>query len=64
MNICGHRIPLGGKTGKLHTHRAILVGDAANLADPWLGEGIYYAVSSAKIAANVIKESLDDDIER
>jgi len=64
MNISGHRIPLGGKTGKLHTHRAILVGDAANLADPWLGEGIYYAVSSAKIAANVIKESLDDDIER
>ena len=64
MNICGHRIPLGWKTGKLHTHRAILVGDAANLADPWLGEGIHYVVSSAKIAANVIKESLDDDIER
>jgi len=28
-----------------------LVGDAANLADPWLGEGLYYALSSGKLAA-------------
>ena len=64
LNICGHRIPLGGHTGTLHSKRAILVGDAANLADPWLGEGIYYAVRSARIASKVIIKSLDKDIAR
>jgi geranylgeranyl reductase family protein len=65
LNIRGHRIPLGDHhTGTLHTQRAILVGDAANLADPWLGEGIYYAVLSARIASKVIINSLDKDIAR
>lgn len=64
LNIRGHRIPLGGHTGLLHTQRAVLIGDAANLADPWLGEGIYYAVSSARIAANVILKSLDNDLSK
>jgi geranylgeranyl reductase family protein len=64
MNIRGHRIPLGGKTNKIHDKRALLIGDAANLADPWLGEGIYYAVSSAKIAAKVVYEAFEEDFER
>jgi geranylgeranyl reductase family protein len=53
-HIQGHPIPLGGQDGPLHTRRCLLVGDAANLADPWLGEGIYYAVHSARLAADVI----------
>lgn len=32
----------------------LLVGDAAGLADPLLGEGIYYAHQSAKLAAEAI----------
>jgi geranylgeranyl reductase family protein len=34
--------------------RVLLVGDAANLADPLTGEGIYYAVRSGKMAAEAI----------
>ncbi|MBE3143023.1 MAG: geranylgeranyl reductase family protein [Planctomycetes bacterium] len=66
QQICihGHCIPLGGRKASLDRGRVILVGDAANLADPWLGEGIYYAILSAKIAAEEItgflKGSLPD----
>ena len=38
--------------------RAVLVGDAAGLADPLTGEGIYNAILSAKLAAPVIERSL------
>jgi geranylgeranyl reductase family protein len=36
--------------------RVLLVGDAAALADPLTGEGIYYAMQSGLIAARVIAE--------
>ncbi len=32
----------------------LLVGDAAHLADPFLGEGIYYAVQSGSLAARAV----------
>jgi geranylgeranyl reductase family protein len=54
LSLRGHRIPLGGRQSIVHTGRVFLLGDAANLADPWLGEGIYYAVLSASIAAEEI----------
>jgi flavin-dependent dehydrogenase len=38
---------------------ALLVGDAAHLADPFLGEGIYYAVRSGRLAAQAILEGVD-----
>jgi geranylgeranyl reductase family protein len=41
--------------------RALLIGDAAGLADFWTGEGIYYAVESARIAAGQIKQLLNGD---
>lgn len=50
----GHRIPLGGHPQALHRRSILLAGDAANLADPFFGEGIYYALKSANIAAEVI----------
>lgn len=59
VHLQGHRIPLGGDHATLHRGRVLLIGDAANLVDPWLGEGIYYAVRSAQIAADVIREALD-----
>lgn len=52
--IKGHQIPLGGIDSVLHTSNGLLLGDAANLAEPWLGEGIYYAFRSARIAAEEI----------
>ena len=38
--------------------RAVLLGDAAGLADPLTGEGIYNAVLSAQLAAPAIENSL------
>jgi geranylgeranyl reductase family protein len=55
----GHLIPLGGSREPLHRGRVLLLGDAANLADPWLGEGIYYAVQSAVIAADVLTAAVE-----
>lgn len=40
-----------GSPHRIAGEKAILVGDAAFLVDPLLGEGIYYAVKSAKIAS-------------
>ena len=37
----------------------LLVGDAAGLADPFTGEGIYYALKSSIIASNEIKNHLN-----
>ncbi len=56
----GHRIPLGGQRVPLHNGRILLIGDAANLADPWLGEGIAYAIRSACIAAPYLLAALDN----
>jgi geranylgeranyl reductase family protein len=61
FRVQGHLIPLGGTRETLHRGSVLLVGDAANLADPWLGEGIYYAVRSGKIAAEVILDALAAD---
>jgi geranylgeranyl reductase family protein len=60
LNQRGHLIPLGGRKESLHRGRVLLVGDAANLADPWLGEGMYYAITSARLAAEVVTDALVD----
>jgi len=60
-NLHAHPIPLGGQKTPRQSGRALLVGDAANLADPWVGEGLYYAVSSAEIAADVIGKCLQEN---
>ncbi|WP_299027194.1 geranylgeranyl reductase family protein [uncultured Thermanaerothrix sp.] len=52
--VQGHHIPLGGAHQPLHTQRTLLVGDAANLADAFLGEGISYALWSAHLAAEAL----------
>lgn len=58
--IRGHRIPLGGAQENLHLGgRVLLAGDAANMADPFLGEGIYYALQSGIIAAESILAQWD-----
>jgi len=59
LHLQGHQIPLGGKTRTLHKGRVLLVGDAANLADPWMGEGISYAVVSARLAAEQLYFALE-----
>jgi flavin-dependent dehydrogenase len=56
--VHGHMIPihLGGPV-QVHHHRFLLIGDAARLVDPFLGEGIYYAIKSAHIASHALVDT-------
>ncbi len=59
ITICrGHHIPFGVGRNRLHQGHVLLVGDAAHLADPFLGEGIAYAIRSACLAAQCLGEAL------
>lgn len=53
----GHHIGLGGCDLAQPWRRVFLVGDAAGLVDPLLGEGIYNAIVSGQAAARAIAES-------
>jgi geranylgeranyl reductase family protein len=52
-----HPLPMGNYLDPPGRGRVLLVGDACGLADPLLGEGIYYAHRSAQIAAGCICRS-------
>jgi geranylgeranyl reductase family protein len=58
---CSHLIPTRTNGSIVWQNRALLLGDAAGLCDPLTGEGIYYAVLSAQLAARVIEDCLTDD---
>jgi flavin-dependent dehydrogenase len=47
--------PTSWKTNQIAGQRWALVGDAAGLADPITGEGIYFAIKSAEILAQKIE---------
>jgi geranylgeranyl reductase family protein len=63
MDIRAFPIPLGGRQLNLHQGRILLAGDAANLADPWLGEGLYYAFASGRMAAEAILDHISGQIQ-
>ena len=52
-----HPLPMGNYLDPPGRGRVLLVGDACGLADPLLGEGIYYAHRSAQIATRCIIRS-------
>lgn len=54
----GHRLPIRKEGAKIQSHRILLTGDAAGLIDPFNGEGIYYAIRSAQLAADVLQAYL------
>jgi geranylgeranyl reductase family protein len=55
LKLNAWRIPAtGGISGKVAKGNALLLGDAAGLVDPFLGEGISYAIQSGTIAADCI----------
>jgi geranylgeranyl reductase family protein len=55
-----HTIPMSGPLDKLTGNRAILVGDAGGFVYPGTGEGIYYAIKTGQIAAQVIDRAIAD----
>lgn len=58
LHTQGHRLPVRGPGMPIHGPRSLLVGDAAGLVNPLDGEGIYYAIRSAQIAAPFIRQAL------
>ncbi len=57
--VKGWLIPFAESERDLHLgkNRVLLVGDAANMVDPLLGEGIYYAVLGAHLLADSVISS-------
>jgi digeranylgeranylglycerophospholipid reductase len=61
LNTITGLIPVSGMTGNPVCENLILAGDAAGLADPLTGAGIYNAVYSARIVSGIIQKSLEKD---
>lgn len=55
-------LPVRKRAMPITAERALLIGDAAGLTDALTGEGIYYAIKSAQLAAPVITGFLQGDI--
>ena len=55
IKLKGHWLPYDIPVKKLQSENIFLVGDAAGLADPILGEGIYYALLSGKLLTQALK---------
>lgn len=57
-----HLIPLGGAANvPIASDRILLAGDSAGFAEPLLGEGIYFAVWGAQLAAQVAAQACSED---
>ncbi len=59
--IYGWGLPLAVKEQPLSGNNYLLTGDAAQLIDPFTGEGIGNAMVSGMLAAKAIKKSLDEN---
>ncbi len=53
------RVPFGRCERRVIDRRTMLVGDAAGLVSPISGEGIYYAIESGLIAADIAKDATE-----
>ncbi|OPL12828.1 MAG: hypothetical protein AVO39_03965 [delta proteobacterium MLS_D] len=57
LHFRGHRMSTGTIVNPLATPRVLTVGDAAGFTDPLTGEGIFYAIRSGIIAADMAVEA-------
>lgn len=58
IRFSGHTLPVRKGASPLVKGRALLVGDAAGLLEPFTGEGIGYAVRSGQLAALAVEAFL------
>jgi geranylgeranyl reductase family protein len=56
-HMIGFPIGIGGQRYRAGRGRVLLVGDAAGMTDPLLGEGIHNAIKSGQLAAQAIIEA-------
>ncbi len=61
VRVRGHPIPLADKRASFHRGNVLLVGDAGGLADPFTGEGIAWAIRSARLASVFVRLLLEED---
>jgi geranylgeranyl reductase family protein len=61
VEFSGHLLPLRKRNMAIQRGNILLLGDAAGLIHPLTGEGIYYAIRSAQLAAPVIAGALRSD---
>lgn len=59
--INGWRLPFGSKHQQVHGNGFLLLGDAASLIDPFSGEGVGNALTSGRIASEVIQKALKEN---
>ena len=57
-NLKGSTLPVF-PINKTYTNRVLICGDAAGFINPITGEGIYYAMASGEIVADVVAEALE-----
>ncbi len=59
LRVQGHPIPHSpARSARFANDRGLVLGDAAGITDPITGEGIYYALAEARLAAGVIETAL------
>jgi hypothetical protein len=63
MRVCGYAIPVRNLQRSYERGPVWLLGDAAGLAEGVYGEGIYFAMRSAELAARAIAQSGGRSIE-
>jgi geranylgeranyl reductase family protein len=59
ITLLGHAIPLKNTRGQFQRENIWLLGDAAGFAESFYGEGIYFALKSAALAARALTEAFD-----
>lgn len=57
------RIPMSGPVEPPAVGRFLLAGDAGGFVFPGTGEGVYYAMKSGRLAAEALREALQDDLD-
>jgi geranylgeranyl reductase family protein len=60
-NIRGAILPLRGPINMTYTDRILLVGDTAGFVSPISGDGIYYAMKSARFAVDTAIKALSNN---
>ena len=56
----GFPIPAGKRKNDVYRDRILFLGDSGGLVDPLTGEGIYYAIRSGIIAADVVESAFTE----